>query len=58
MKRAIVFIILLIPASTASAQTKGSITGRVVAEDGAVMSGGYVIGCRCSGRPAPLDDDG
>ena len=32
MKRAIVFIILLIPASTGSAQTKGAINGRVVAE--------------------------
>lgn len=39
MKRAIVFIILLIPVSTASAQTKGAITGRVVAEDGAGMAG-------------------
>ena len=47
MKRVIVFIVLLIPASTAGAQTKGAITGRVVAEDGAGMAGdGYVIGCR------------
>lgn len=43
MKRAIVFIILLIPASTASAQTKGAITGRVVAEDGAGMAGVTVM---------------
>ena len=43
MKRAIVFIILLIPASTASAQTKGAITGRVVAEDGAGMAGVSVM---------------
>jgi protocatechuate 3,4-dioxygenase beta subunit len=39
VKSAIVFIILLIPASTASAQTKGAITGRVAAEDGAGMAG-------------------
>jgi hypothetical protein len=43
MKSAIVFIILLIPASTASAQTKGVITGRVVAEDGAGMAGVTVL---------------
>jgi carboxypeptidase family protein len=43
MKSAIVFIILLIPASTASAQTKGAITGRVVAEDGAGMAGVTVM---------------
>jgi len=43
MKRAIVFIILLITASTAIAQTKGVITGRVVAEDGAGMAGITVL---------------
>jgi carboxypeptidase family protein len=43
MKRAIVFIILLIPASTANAQTNGAITGRVVAEDGAGMAGVTVM---------------
>jgi len=43
MKRVIVFIILLISASTASAQTKGAITGRVVAEDGAGMAGVTVM---------------
>ena len=43
MKRAIVLIILLIPASTVSAQTKGAITGRVVAEDGAGMAGVTVM---------------
>ena len=43
MKRAIISIILLIPASTASAQTKGAITGRVVAEDGAGMAGVTVM---------------
>lgn len=43
MKRAIVFIILLIPVSTANAQTKGAITGRVVAEDGAGMAGVTVM---------------
>ncbi|HEY6402167.1 MAG TPA: carboxypeptidase-like regulatory domain-containing protein, partial [Blastocatellia bacterium] len=43
MKRAIVFIILLIPASTVNAQTKGAITGRVVAEDGAGMAGVTVM---------------
>src|SRR5262245_9094982 len=43
MKRAIVFIILLILASTASAQTKGAISGRVVAEDGAGMAGVTVL---------------
>jgi carboxypeptidase family protein len=43
MKSAIVFIILLISASTASAQTKGVISGRVVAEDGAGMAGVTVM---------------
>jgi hypothetical protein len=43
MKRAIVFIILLIPASIASAQPKGAITGRVVTEDGAGMAGVTVM---------------
>src|SRR5215475_14918005 len=43
MKRAIISIILLIPAFTASAQTKGAITGRVVAEDGAGMAGVTVM---------------
>jgi Carboxypeptidase regulatory-like domain len=43
MKRAIIFIILLILASTGSAQTKGAITGRVVAEDGAGMAGVTVM---------------
>src|SRR5262245_5651560 len=43
MKRVIVFIVLLIPASTAGAQTKGAITGRVVAEDGAGMAGVTVM---------------
>ena len=43
MKRAVVFIILLISASMASAQTKGAITGRVVAEDGGGMAGVTVM---------------
>ncbi|MBO0857558.1 MAG: carboxypeptidase regulatory-like domain-containing protein [Chloracidobacterium sp.] len=45
MKRAIaiVFIGLLIKASTAGAQTNGAITGRVVADDGAGMAGVTVM---------------
>jgi hypothetical protein len=43
MKNAVVFTLLLISASTASAQTKGAITGRVVTEDGGGMAGVTVM---------------
>jgi hypothetical protein len=63
MKGAMLFIILLISASTVSGQTKGAITGHVVADDGGGMASVTVILSSGSGqggqrRSTTTDEEG